>query len=99
MRRIMLGAWFATIGAWAWAAEEPVVTTDLVVGRCQDQYAEFGVELIRSCIREDLAAVNALNAYPAADRPRIDACVLRDFRKGWSVVLACVVAGDKPAGR
>ena len=99
MRRIIVGCCLAVVGATAWAEQAPVVATELVVGRCQDQYAEFGVELIRSCIREDLSAVSALNAYPPADRPRIDACVLRDFHKGWSVVLACVVAGDKPAVR
>jgi hypothetical protein len=99
MRRTIVGACLAAIGASAWAAQEPVVTNDLVIGRCQDQYAEFGVEMVRACIREDLAAVEALNAYPPGDRPRIDACILRDMQKGWTVVRNCVVAGDKPAAR
>jgi hypothetical protein len=96
---MIVGACLAAIAASGWAAQEPVVTTDLVVGRCQDQYAEFGVELVRACIRGDLAAVEVLNAYPPADRPRIDACTLRDLPKGWTVVRDCVTAGDKPAAR
>lgn len=99
MRRIIVGCCLAAVGMMARAAQEPVVATDLVVGRCHDQYSEFGVDLVRSCISEDLAAVEALNAYPPKDRPRIDACVLREFHKGWSVVLACVVAGDKPVAQ
>jgi hypothetical protein len=99
MRAKFVGGCLAAIAATGWAAQEPVVTTDLVVGRCQDQYAEFGVELVRACIRADLAAVEALNAYPPADRPRIDACILRDLPKGWTVVRDCVTAGDGPAPR
>ncbi len=99
MRAMFVGACLAAITATGWAAQEPVVTTDLVVGRCQDQYAEFGIELVRACIREDLAAVEALNAYPPADRPRIDACILRDLPKGWTVVRDCVTAGDRPVAR
>lgn len=99
MRRTIVAICLAAFGCSAHSAEEPVVTSDLVIARCSDQYAEFGIELVRGCIREDLAAMDALNAYPPEDRPRIDACTLRDLRQGWAAVRECVAAGDAPAGR
>ena len=99
MRTIIVAVWLSAFTSGAHSAQEPVVTSDLVVARCSDQYAEFGIELVRGCIREDLAAVEALNAYPPEVRPRIDACILRKLHHGWVLVRECVAAGDSPAGR
>lgn len=93
-----LALWCSNVTA-AHAAQEPVATSDIVIARCTEQASEFGLEQLRSCIRQDLAAVDALNAYPPEARPRIDACILKHLPKGWTMVHDCVKAGDPPPDR
>ena len=57
-----------------------------IVVRCIYSAGEFGSQLVDICVKEDLAAAQALQKYPAAI---VDHCAGRVQGDGWSRVKMC----------
>ncbi|MBI3530685.1 MAG: hypothetical protein HY067_22285 [Betaproteobacteria bacterium] len=60
-----------------------------VITRCMYEVAEFGEELVRICIDEDLAAANALAQYPANFAEIVNNCSQRRQNHAWAMVKVC----------
>jgi len=61
-----------------------------VIARCMYDAAEFGEELIRTCVESDLAAAKALEQYPASTKEIVSRCTRNRQNYGWSMVKVCV---------
>src|SRR5574341_32502 len=64
--------------------------TDEVVVRCLYHVGEFGTEMFRICVDQDLAAAKALSQYSADSREIVARCTKRMQHKGWATVKLCV---------
>jgi SepF-like predicted cell division protein (DUF552 family) len=60
-----------------------------VVVRCIHDMGEWGNEMIKRCVEGDLAAAEALQAYPEEHRRIVDRCTKRMQRRGWEMVKLC----------
>lgn len=73
-------------------AVSPLQADDLkpeVVVRCIHDMGEWGTELTKRCIQDDMAAAAALQAYPEAHRQIVARCTERMQRRGWETVKLC----------
>lgn len=57
-----------------------------IVVRCLYSVGEFGSQLVDICVKEDLAAAQALKKYPASV---VDHCAGRVQGDGWSRIRMC----------
>lgn len=62
----------------------------LIIARCLSQTGEFGNAMARLCIEQDLAAYEALLAYPEACASFVVYCAKRLGQHGWGMVKICV---------
>ena len=67
-----------------------------VVMRCYYAVGEFGSELVDRCVKEDLAAADALKKYPPESASLIQSCTDRLIGDGHGRIKACV---DEKAGQ
>jgi hypothetical protein len=70
----------------------PLQADDLkpeVVVRCMHDMGEWGTEMIKRCVEGDLAAAEALQAYPEEHRRIVGRCTKRMQRRGWEMVKLC----------
>ena len=69
------------------------VTSDersLIIARCLSQTGEFGSAMTRRCVEQDLAAYEALLAYPETCASFVVHCAKRLGQHGWGMVKICV---------
>jgi hypothetical protein len=66
-----------------------------IVMRCYHAVGEFGSQLIDTCVKEDLAASEALKSYPPESAVLIQSCTDRLIGDGFARVKACVDQGVK----
>lgn len=78
------------------AGMEPHESTDVsrderkaVIARCRAQMDEYGSAMVKACVDQDMAAYQALQAYPDNHTPFIERCVRHMGQYGWSMVKAC----------
>ena len=62
----------------------------LIIARCLSQTGEFGSAMARACAKQDLAAYEALLAYPEACASVVVRCAKRLGQHGWGMVKICV---------
>ena len=62
----------------------------LIIARCLSQTGEFGSAMARACAEHDLAAYEALLAYPEACASFVVYCAKRLGQHGWGMVKICV---------
>jgi hypothetical protein len=72
--------------AWPAAADDLKAE---VITRCINDAGEWGTEMVKRCVEGDLAAANALQAYPQEHRAIVDRCTRRYQRYGWEMVKLC----------
>ena len=65
----------------------------LIIARCLSQTGEFGSAMARKCVQHDLAAYEALLAYPEACASFVVPCAKRLGQHGWGMVKICVDKG------
>lgn len=71
-------------------AQKEDLHAEVVMG-CIYSVGEFGSELVEICRKENLAAAQALRAYPKADEGLIERCSRRLMASGgWAAVKVCV---------
>lgn len=79
------------------------VTSDersLIIARCLSQTGEFGSAMARKCVQQDLAAYEALLAYPEACASFVVRCAKRLGQHGWGMVKICVdkdIESERPS--
>jgi hypothetical protein len=61
-----------------------------IVMRCYYAVGEFGSELVDRCVKDDLAASQALQQYPKEVAPVIRSCTDRLLGDGFGRIKACV---------
>lgn len=61
-----------------------------IVMRCYYAVGEFGSELVDRCVKDDLAASQALKQYPKEVAPVIQSCTDRLLGDGFGRIKACV---------
>ena len=61
----------------------------VVIARCRTQMGEYGSAMVKACVDQDMAAYEALQAYPDDHAPFIERCVRHMGEYGWSMVKAC----------
>lgn len=72
----------------------------LIITRCLSQTGEFGSAMARACAKQDLAAYEALLAYPEACAPFVVHCAKRLGQHGWGMVKICVdkdIEAERPS--
>ena len=62
----------------------------MIIARCLSQTGEFGSAMARACAEHDLAAYEALLAYPEACASFVVHCARRLGQHGWGMVKICV---------
>jgi hypothetical protein len=72
------------------AADEAGDLKASIVVRCLYSAGEFGTQLVDICVRDDLDAVQALQAYPRESAAMIEWCTHRLQVEGWVRVKMCV---------
>lgn len=60
-----------------------------IIVRCLYQFGEFGSELVDICVKDDLAAAQALQNYPSQSAAIIDRCARSLLGDGWSRIRMC----------
>ena len=60
-----------------------------IIVRCLYQVGEFGSQLVDICVKEDLAAAQALQNYPSHSAAIIDRCARGLQGDGWSRIRMC----------
>ena len=80
---LFAAALFSPFAAFADETEELKAS---IVVRCIYHAGEFGNQLVDICVRDDLAAAQALRKYPAAI---VDNCAGRMQDDGWTKVKMC----------
>lgn len=65
------------------------LTQEVVVG-CIYGLGEFGEAAVQLCIRSELAAAEALQAYPPDAKPIVDRCSKAFARRGYGMIEMCV---------
>ena len=79
------------------------VTSDersLIIARCLSQTGEFGSAMTRRCVEQDLAAYEALLAYPETCGSFVVHCAKRLGQHGWGMVKICVdkdIEAERPS--
>lgn len=76
---------------WAAAQTKPDVKAETVFW-CIHQMGEYGSEAVDICVQEEMAAAEALAAYPAEVRDVVRACEKRAGGRGLATVRFCVDA-------
>lgn len=61
-----------------------------IVTRCIFDIGEFGSEAVDMCVKQDIAAQQALKAYPPEAGAVIADCTERAKNGGWVMVQRCV---------
>jgi len=61
----------------------------LVPSTCIHGMGEWGEEAVHDCIRRELPAAQALEAYPASSQPVIERCIGVAGRGGWVAIKEC----------
>ncbi len=72
------------------AADEAEELKASIVVRCLYSAGEFGSQLVDICVRDDLDAMQALQAYPPESAGMIEWCTHRLQVDGWVRVRMCV---------
>jgi hypothetical protein len=72
------------------AAEDKADLVQEVTLRCIYDMGEFGDDAVQACMRADLAAAEALTAYPADAQPVVDRCMKTMWTRGYGMVQGCV---------
>jgi len=62
---------------------------DEIISRCRKQMGEYGAAMVKACVDQDIAAVNALANYPKDVQPIIARCHSQMKEYGWAMVKAC----------
>ncbi len=71
-------------------AQDKSDLTQSVVSGCIYQVGEFGEAAVQMCIRTELAAAAALEAYPPQVRPIVDRCSDAYAMYGYGMIENCV---------
>lgn len=61
-----------------------------IIAGCLSQTGEFGSAMTRACVKEDLAAYEALLAYPEPCASFVVRCAKQLGQHGWGMVKICV---------
>ena len=80
------------VGAFSLAAhadDKSDLTQEVVVG-CIYGLGEFGEAAVQECIRSELAAAEALQAYPPDAKPIVDRCSKGFGARGYGMIEMCV---------
>jgi hypothetical protein len=72
------------------AAEDKADLVQEVTLRCIYDMGEFGDEAVQACMRADMAAAEALTAYPAVAQPVVARCMKSTWTRGYGMVQVCV---------
>ena len=61
-----------------------------IIAGCLSQTGEFGNVMTRACVKQDLAAYEALLAYPEQCASFVVRCAKQLGQHGWGMVKICV---------
>ena len=61
----------------------------LVIARCRTQMGEYGSRMVKLCVDQDMAAYEALQAYPDEHSTFIERCMRQMGEYGWRMVKLC----------
>lgn len=61
-----------------------------IIAGCLSQTGEFGTVMTRACVKQDLAAYEALLAYPEPCASFVVRCAKQLGQHGWGMVKICV---------
>ena len=64
-----------------------------IIAGCLSQMGEFGTAMTRACVEQDLAAYEALLAYPEPCASLVVRCAKQLGQHGWGTVKICVDKG------
>jgi hypothetical protein len=76
--------------AAAFGADDKADLVQEVTLRCIYDMGEFGDDAVQACMRADLAAAEALAAYPADAQPIVERCMKTMWTRGYGTVQGCV---------
>ena len=87
---------FSPVAA-AGATKEEDVRADIVY-RCYNLIGEFGAEGVNACVKGELAAMQALLAYPRGAGEIVQRCTRQVQITGWELAKSCVDKNIAAAG-
>ena len=70
------------------SADESVKTE--IIDRCKSQMGEYGASMVKSCVDQDLAAVEKIQSIDDEHKPILDRCMGQMREYGYSMVKSCV---------